>query len=69
MGRGAIPLIGQIHNALPLLHDQQLEACSITELIESQRFYPISDLESLVAQYLKHFEQIDDTDLKCMLSD
>jgi hypothetical protein len=28
----------------------------------------VSDPETLVAPYLKYFEQVDDTDLKCMLS-
>ncbi|KAF8193174.1 hypothetical protein K438DRAFT_1761882 [Mycena galopus ATCC 62051] len=65
IGQGAISLIGHIHSMLPQLHDHQLEAYFITELFNSQRNYPISNPETLVAQYLKHFEQVDDMDLKC----
>ncbi|KAJ7859441.1 hypothetical protein B0H13DRAFT_1901465 [Mycena leptocephala] len=65
IGQGTIPLIHQIRNFLPQLHDHQLEAYFITEFFGSQRYYAISDVETLVAQYLKHFEQVDDTDLKC----
>jgi hypothetical protein len=69
IGHGTIPLIGQVHNMLPQLHDHQLEAYFITELFDSRQYYPISDSETLVAQCLGHFGQVDDTDLKRMLSD
>ncbi|KAJ7866154.1 hypothetical protein B0H13DRAFT_1898218 [Mycena leptocephala] len=64
IGHGTIPLIGQVHNMLPQLHDHQLEAYFITELFDSRQYYPISDSETLVAQCLGHFGQVDDTDLK-----
>jgi hypothetical protein len=54
---------------LPQLRDHQLKTYFITELLDSQRYYPISNPETLVAQYLTYFEQVDDIDLKCMLSD
>jgi hypothetical protein len=66
IGQGIIPLIGQIHHVLPQLHNHHAEAYFITELLDSRQHSPIS---TLVAQYLKHFEQVDDTDLKCKLSD
>jgi hypothetical protein len=66
--QGPIPWMVQVHDMLPQLCDHHLEAHFITELFESQRYYPISNPESLIAQYLKHFEQVDDIDLKCMLS-
>jgi hypothetical protein len=68
IGRRTIPLIGQVHNMLPQLRDHHLEAAFITELFESQRNYQIPNSETLISQYLKDFEQVDDTDLKCMLS-
>ncbi|KAJ7935867.1 P-loop containing nucleoside triphosphate hydrolase protein [Mycena leptocephala] len=68
IGHRTIPLIGQVHNMLPQLRDHHLEAAFITELFESQRNYQIPNPETLISQYLKHFEQVDDTDLKCMLS-
>lgn len=66
IGQGIIPLIGQIHHVLPQLRDHHAEAYFITELLDSRQHYPIS---TLVAQYLNHFEQVDDTDLKCKLSE
>jgi hypothetical protein len=70
IAQGPIPLMIQVHNMLPqLLLDHHLEAYFIIELFNSQRYYPISNAHTLIAQYLKHFEQVDDTDLKCRLSD
>jgi hypothetical protein len=68
IGHGHIPLIGHIHNMLPHLCDHHLEAYFINELFDSQQYYPISNPETLIAQFFKHSKQVDDTDLKCMLS-
>jgi hypothetical protein len=38
-------------------------------LFESQRYYSISNPETLIAQFFKQSEQVDDIDLKCMLSE
>jgi hypothetical protein len=69
IGQGMNPLFSQIHNVLPQLCDHHLEAYYITELFDSQRYFSTSNSETLVTKYLNHFEQIDDMDLKCMLSD
>jgi hypothetical protein len=69
IGQGPIPLFGQIHNVLPQLRDHHLEAYYITELFYSQRYYPISNSDALLTQYVKNFEQVDDEDLKCILFD
>ncbi|KAJ7863423.1 hypothetical protein B0H13DRAFT_2565205 [Mycena leptocephala] len=65
IGLGSIPLVGRLHSILLQLCDHELEAYFITELLDSRRYHTISDPETLVAHYLKHFEQVDDTDLKC----
>jgi hypothetical protein len=56
--------IFHVHNMLLQLQDHHLEAYFITELVTSWRYFPISNRETLVSQSLKHFEQVDDTDLK-----
>jgi hypothetical protein len=61
-------LISQIQNFFPQLCDHQLEAYWFSELFGSQRYLMIPNVETLVTQYLKHFEQVEDVDLKCMLS-
>jgi hypothetical protein len=61
--------MAHVPNMLPHLRDHHLEAYFINGLLETQRYSPLSNAETQVAQYLKHFEQVDDTDLKCMLSD
>jgi hypothetical protein len=66
---GTTALIGQVCNMLPQLHDHHLEAFVIAEVFSAQKHYLISDPETLIPQYLKRIEQIDDTNLKCMLSD
>jgi hypothetical protein len=63
-----LPLMVQINDFLPFLCDPHLEAYFITELFNAQQYYSIPNPDTLVVQNLKHFEQIDDTDLKCMLS-
>jgi hypothetical protein len=68
IGKGPIPMMDQIHKMLPRFLDHHLEAYFITEFLDSL-CYTIPNPETLVTQYLKHFEQVNDTDLKCMLSD
>jgi hypothetical protein len=68
MGRGAISLIQQIHIVLPHPCDHRLEAYLIIECFSS-RMYSISDADTLVSDTLEHFKELDDPDLKCMLSD
>jgi tetratricopeptide (TPR) repeat protein len=66
--KGPIALIAQVHGMLPQLRDPHLEAYFITELLASWRYYPISNHKTLVSDSLKNVEQVDDTDLKCMLA-
>jgi hypothetical protein len=66
---GTTALIGQVCNMLPQLHDHHLEAFVIAEVFTTQKHHLISDPETLISQYLKRIEQVDDTNLKCMLSD
>jgi hypothetical protein len=68
IGQGATPLIQHIPNVLPYPRDHHLEAHFIIECLNSQT-YSISDLETLTSSALKHFEEFDDSDLECMLSD
>jgi GTPase SAR1 family protein len=65
-GQGSIPLIIQVHNMLPHLHDPHLEVYFITELLASHRYYPVSNIS--ISCYSKKIEQVHDTDLKCMFS-
>jgi hypothetical protein len=67
IGQGPIPLICQIHDILPLPRDHRLEASLILELLNSQRFYPISNLNTLVSEALNHFRHFNDPDIKCMV--
>jgi flagellar basal body-associated protein FliL len=69
IGRGTIPLIGQARDMLPQLHDHHLEACIIAEVFAAHKYYLIPNPETLITQYFKKIEQVDDMDLKCMLSD
>jgi hypothetical protein len=68
MGQGTISLIQQIQNVLPYPRDHRLEAHFIIECLKSQT-NSISNLETLTSSALKQFEEFDDSDLKCMLSD
>jgi hypothetical protein len=67
IGRGTIPLFGQIYNVIPQLCDHRLKAYFIMELFDSHRYYQISNPETLVARYSTHSELLDDTDLECTL--
>jgi hypothetical protein len=67
IGQGATPLIQHIHNVLPYPRDHRLEAHFIIEYLNSQ-MYSISNLDPLVSNALEHFEEFDDSNLKCMLS-
>jgi hypothetical protein len=69
IGQGTLPLLSQIHNILPHLLDHYLQVYIITHLFESQRYYPISNPETLIAQFFKQSEQVNDIDLKGMLSE
>jgi hypothetical protein len=69
MGQGASPLIGQIYDILPQPRNHQLEIHFIIELLDSRRAYPNFDRDTLVSKALEHFKQLDDPDLKCMVSD
>ncbi|KAJ7935862.1 hypothetical protein B0H13DRAFT_2462800 [Mycena leptocephala] len=55
---GTTALIGQ-------LHDHHLEAFVIAEVFTAQKHHLISDPETLISQYLKRIEQVNDTNLKC----
>jgi hypothetical protein len=41
----------------------------IAEVFAARKHHLISDSETLISQYLNRIEQVDDTNLKCMLSD
>jgi hypothetical protein len=62
------PLIGQVHDILPQLHDHRLKAYFIIELLNRWPSYPISDPEALAFLALEHLKHFDDPDLKCVLS-
>jgi hypothetical protein len=66
LGQGKIPLMKQILNLLPHLSDSHLKVYFITELFGSWQFYPIANPDALIVQGLKQFDQVQDTDLKCM---
>jgi hypothetical protein len=61
-------LIGQVQDILPQLHDHRLKAYFIIELLNRSGSYPNSDFEVLAFQVLEHLKQLDDPDLKCVLS-
>ncbi|KAJ7923750.1 hypothetical protein B0H13DRAFT_1864556 [Mycena leptocephala] len=63
MGQGAISLIQQIHIVLPRPYDHRLEAYFIMECC-GLGMCSISNAES---NALEHFEEFDDSDLKCRL--
>jgi hypothetical protein len=65
-GRGFIPLTLQIPNLLPDLANHRLEVYFYAELFSSHYYYSISSPETLVSQVLKHFESLDDSEVKCM---
>jgi hypothetical protein len=69
MGQGAISLIQQIHIVLPHPCDHRLEAYLIIEQLDSWVFHSISNPETMASKALEHFNEFDDPDLKCMLSD
>jgi hypothetical protein len=68
IGRGTIPLLGDLQNVLPHSCDHRIKAAFITELFGSWHHYGISNPETLVAQGLQNCEQFDDPDLKCRFS-
>jgi hypothetical protein len=61
-------LIGQAQDVLPQLHDHQLKAYFIIELLNQFGSYPNSELEALAFRALEHLKHFDDPDLKCVLS-
>jgi hypothetical protein len=61
-------LIGQVQDILPQLHDHQLKAYVIIELLNRLGSYPNSDPEALAFRALEHLKQLDESDLKCVLS-
>jgi hypothetical protein len=61
-------LIGQVQDILPQLHDHQLKAYFMIELLNKMQSYPISDPEALAFQALEHLKYFDDPDLKCVFS-
>jgi hypothetical protein len=61
-------LIGQVQDILPQLHDHQLKAYFMIELLNKMQSYPISDPEALAFQALEHLKHFDDPDLKCVFS-
>jgi phosphoribosyl-AMP cyclohydrolase len=69
IGRGTIPLIGQIHSILPQPCNHRLEAYLIVQLFVIGPHYSISNPKTLVFEALEHFKHFDDPDLKCMASD
>jgi hypothetical protein len=68
IGQGTTSLFQHIENVLPYPCDHHLEAYFIKERLSS-RMYSVSNLETLASNVLEHFEEFDDPDLKCMLSD
>ena len=67
IGRGPISFLGELQKILPYLCDHWLEANFITEFFATHNWFSIPDPDSLVAQALEHFRQIDDPDLQCGL--
>ncbi|KAJ7801487.1 P-loop containing nucleoside triphosphate hydrolase protein [Mycena leptocephala] len=67
MGKGPISLVQHIQNVLPYPHDHRLEAYFDMEWLNSQ-IYSISNPDTLISDALDHFQEFDDPDLKCMLS-
>jgi hypothetical protein len=61
-------LIGQVQDILPQLHDHQVKAYFLIELLYRWRSYSISDPEDLAFQVLELLKHFDDPDLKCVLS-
>ncbi|KAJ7803770.1 hypothetical protein B0H14DRAFT_3154322 [Mycena olivaceomarginata] len=59
------PLMGQIPDLLPQLHDHQLKAYFLIESIRLWQYYPISDPEALASEVVELFKDFDDPDLKC----
>ncbi|KAJ7857885.1 hypothetical protein B0H13DRAFT_1727348 [Mycena leptocephala] len=64
-GRGPISFIGQVHSIIRDPCSHHLEACLITELLNSWYHHLISNEETLVSQALEHFKHFDDPHLKC----
>jgi hypothetical protein len=61
-------LIGQVQDILPQLHDHQLKAYFLIELLNQSGSSPNSDFEFLAFKALEHLMQLDDPDIKCVLS-
>ncbi|KAJ7796644.1 P-loop containing nucleoside triphosphate hydrolase protein [Mycena olivaceomarginata] len=61
-------LIGQVQEILPQLHDHRLKAYFMIDLLNRSGSYPNSDFEFLAFKALEHLKQLDDPDLKCVLS-
>ncbi|KAJ7646083.1 hypothetical protein DFH06DRAFT_1424833 [Mycena polygramma] len=60
-GQGAIPLMVQIQNILPLACDHRLEAYFATEMLNLR---PILNPDTVISQALTHIGQCNDLDLK-----
>ncbi|KAJ7923754.1 P-loop containing nucleoside triphosphate hydrolase protein [Mycena leptocephala] len=54
-----------IHNVLPSPRDHRLEAYVITEWLSSLTLISSSNPDTLASNALEHFEEFDDSDLKC----
>ncbi|KAJ7920300.1 hypothetical protein B0H13DRAFT_2268267 [Mycena leptocephala] len=67
IGQGAISLIQEIQNVLPLPCNHRLEAYFIVELINSWGLHSTSSGDTLAYNALEHFKEFDDPDLKCSL--
>ncbi|KAF7339012.1 hypothetical protein MVEN_01977400 [Mycena venus] len=64
-GRGRIPCMQLIPDALPRPSNHRLEVYVIIRLLHLWRYHPILDPEELVNQAQQHFKYIDDFDLEC----
>ncbi|KAJ7848195.1 P-loop containing nucleoside triphosphate hydrolase protein, partial [Mycena leptocephala] len=67
IGQGATSLLQPIQNILPHPCNHHIEAYFIAECLDSWGLY--SNLDLMVSDALEHFKELDDIDLKCMLSD
>jgi hypothetical protein len=67
IGKGMIPLFGQIQHLFPVPRDYRLEAWGMHEMLASWWFSERFDAQKLVSQMLELFELFDDTDLKCIV--
>ncbi|KAJ7164150.1 P-loop containing nucleoside triphosphate hydrolase protein [Mycena filopes] len=64
IGRGAIPLLHQIHTFLKTSENHHLITFVITETIKTTQYHLVSEFEALIAQALEHVNHINDIELE-----